>query len=139
MWSSDLDKRYPSEYAAAAALLDTARSAFAKEDYDLARISANEVLNRLAGIQDTLPLPAIFVVRELPKNTDCFWRIAALPAIYNDPFQWPLLYEANKNKLPNPKNPDLVRPDTILTIPSLRGEFREGTWTADGRYPAFGK
>jgi HEPN domain-containing protein len=133
------DKRYPTEYTAAAALLDTARTAFASENYDYARISANEVLIRLAGVKDTLPLPALFVVRELPKDTDCFWRIAALPAVYNDPFQWPRLYEANKNKLPDPKNPDLVRPGTILTIPPLRGEYREGTWTPDGRYPELGK
>lgn len=133
------EKRYPTEFTAAAALLETAKAAFAVEDYDYARISANEVLIRLADLKDTTPLPAIFVVRELPKDTDCFWRIAALPAIYNDPFQWPLLYEANKNKLPDPKNPNLVRPDTILTIPSLRGEYREGTWTQDGRYPVFGK
>ena len=133
------DKRYPTEFAAAAALLETARSAFAMEDYDYARISANDVLIRLAGVKDTLPLPAIFVVRELPKDTDCFWRIAALPAVYNDPFQWTLLYEANKNKLPDPKNPNLVKPDTILTIPSLKGEYREGTWIQDGRYPELGK
>jgi nucleoid-associated protein YgaU len=133
------DKRYPTEFTAAAALLETAKSAFSKEDYEYARISANDVLIRLAGVKDTIPLPALFVVRELPKDTDCFWRIAALPAIYNDPFQWPRLYEANKNKLPDPKNPDLVRPGTILTIPSLRGEYREGTWTPDGRYPELGK
>jgi hypothetical protein len=140
-WAQSIaaEKRYPTEYTAAAALLETAKSAFAMEDYDYARISANDVLIRLANVKDTIPLPAIFVVRELPKDTDCFWRIAALPAIYNDPFQWPLLYEANKNKLPDPKNPNLVRPDTILTIPSLRGEYREGTWTADGRYPELGK
>jgi nucleoid-associated protein YgaU len=133
------EKRYPVEYAAAAALLQTARTAFATEDYDYARISANEVLVRLAGLRDTTPLPAIFVVRELPKDTDCFWRIAALPAIYNDPFQWPVLYEANKNKLPDPKNPNLVKPDTVLTIPSLKGEYREGTWTQDAKYPVFGE
>jgi len=140
-WATSIaaEKRYPSEYAAAAALLETAKSAFAREEYDYARISANDVLLRLAAVKDTLPLPAIFVVRELPKDTDCFWRIAALPAVYNDPFQWPRLYEANKNKLPDPKNPDLVRPGTILTIPPLRGEYREGTWTADGRYPELGK
>lgn len=129
------EKRYPTEYTAAAALLETAKTAFINEDYDYARISANDVLVRLADLKDTIPLPALFIVRELPKDTDCFWRIAALPAIYNDPFQWPRLYEANKGKLPDPKNPDLVRPGTILTIPPLRGEYREGTWTPDGRYP----
>ncbi|MFH2116068.1 MAG: hypothetical protein ABIJ86_16320 [Spirochaetota bacterium] len=133
------EKRYPTEYTAAAALLETARTAFANEDYDYARISANEVLIRLAGVKDTAPFPAIFVVRELPKDTDCFWRIAALPAIYNDPFQWAVLYEANKNKLPDPKNPNLVKPDTILTIPPLRDEYREGTWEEGGRYPVFGE
>jgi nucleoid-associated protein YgaU len=140
-WAEDVaaDKRYPVEYAAAAALLETAKAAFAAEDYDYARISANEVLARLAGVRDTTPLPAIFVVRELPKDTDCFWRIAALPAIYNDPFQWSVLYEANKNKLPDPKNPNLVKPDTILTIPSLKGEYREGTWSQDAKYPVFGE
>ncbi|OHD76161.1 MAG: hypothetical protein A3J97_12945 [Spirochaetes bacterium RIFOXYC1_FULL_54_7] len=133
------EKRYPAEYAASAALLETAKAAFAMEDYDYARISANDVLNRLAGLKDTIPLPSIFVVRELPKDTDCFWRIAAMPAIYNDPFQWTVLYEANKSKLPDPKNPNLVKPDTILTIPSLKGEYREGTWEQGGRYPEFGK
>ena len=140
-WAESIsaDKRYPLEYAGAAALLETATAAFAVEDYDYARISANEVLVRLAGLRDTIPLPALFVVRELPKDTDCFWRIAALPSIYNDPFQWSVLYEANKHKLPDPKNPNLVRPDTILTIPALKGEYREGTWDADIKYPVFGE
>jgi nucleoid-associated protein YgaU len=29
------------------------------------------------------------------------------PFIYNDPWQWRLIYEANKSQLPQPDNPDI--------------------------------
>ena len=39
-----------------------------------------------------------------------------------------LLYEANKDRLPDQGNPDLLEPGIVLTIPPLAGEMREGTW-----------
>jgi len=60
---------------------------------------------------------------------DCFWRIAGYPFVYGDPWKWHRLYEANKEKIPQPENPDLILPGIILTIPNLEGELRSGTWS----------
>lgn len=76
----------------------------------------------------TAPLPAFYVVRLIESARDCLWRIAEYPFVYGDPMEWPRLYEANKDKLPQPGNPDLIHPGMVLTIPSIRGEVRSGTW-----------
>jgi nucleoid-associated protein YgaU len=48
---------------------------------------------------------------------DDFTSIASDPRIYNDPYQWTRLYEANRGRLPNPDNPHLLYPGLILEIP----------------------
>ena len=73
-------------------------------------------------------LPAFYRVGEWNVTRDCFWNISGSPAIYGDPFKWRVLYEANKDGIPDPNNPDLIMPNTILTIPSIDGEYREGTY-----------
>jgi nucleoid-associated protein YgaU len=57
---------------------------------------------------------------------DCLWEIAG--RVYGDPFRWPVLYEANRSKLTDPDNPDLLEPGTVLEIPSINGETREGEY-----------
>jgi len=74
-------------------------------------------------------LPAFYTVRLIPEARDCFWRIAEYPFIYGDPWKWKILYEANKDKIPQPDNPDLIEPGIVLTIPSIAGEVRSGTWS----------
>ena len=44
---------------------------------------------------------------------DCLWNIAKKDYIYNDPFKWPDIYEANKDKI---KDPDLIYPRQVFTI-----------------------
>jgi nucleoid-associated protein YgaU len=44
---------------------------------------------------------------------DCLWNIAKKDYIYNDPFQWPRIYEANKDKI---KDPDLIYPRQVFRI-----------------------
>jgi len=44
---------------------------------------------------------------------DCLWNIAKKDYIYNDPFQWPRIYEANKDKI---KDPDLIYPKQVFKI-----------------------
>jgi nucleoid-associated protein YgaU len=44
------------------------------------------------------------------------------------------LYEANKDKIPDPNNPHLIRPGTVLDIPSLHGEVRSGMWDPGADY-----
>ena len=45
------------------------------------------------------------------KKGDCLWTIAKKKMIYNDPFLWPVIYDANKGKIKKAK-PDLSRPET---------------------------
>lgn len=73
-------------------------------------------------------LPQYYVVRLIESARDCFWRIAEYPFVYGDPLQWPVLYQANKDKLPQPDNPHLILPGMVMTIPPREGEMREGTW-----------
>ncbi|WP_038375367.1 hypothetical protein, partial [Brachyspira alvinipulli] len=73
-------------------------------------------------------LPMYYVVVQRTPLTDALWRIAGYSYIYNDPIQWYRLYQANRNVLRDPNNPDLILPGQILTIPSMNGELREGTY-----------
>jgi nucleoid-associated protein YgaU len=82
----------------------------------------------------TYALPAQYTVRTWAAARDCFWNIAGMPTVYNDPYQWRVLYNANRAKLPQPSNPDLIHPGTVLDIPSIRGEAREGMWVAGRTY-----
>lgn len=58
-----------------------------------------------------------YIVRTWRVEKDCFWNIAGYSWVYNDPWQWRKLYEANKSKLPDPNNPDLIEPGMVLDIP----------------------
>ncbi|MCX7787669.1 MAG: hypothetical protein N2442_08215 [Spirochaetes bacterium] len=73
-------------------------------------------------------LPEFYTVRLIPDRRDCFWRIAEYDFVYGDPWKWKILYEANKQLLPDPNNPDLILPGTRLRIPSIKGETRSGEW-----------
>ena len=55
-------------------------------------------------------LPKSYVV----KKGDTLWGIAAKDYIYGDPWQWPLIYKANRDKI---KNPHLIYPKQKLRIP----------------------
>lgn len=45
---------------------------------------------------------------------ECLWKIAGYEKIYSDPFQWPLIYKANKAQI---KDPDLIHPGQVFAIP----------------------
>jgi nucleoid-associated protein YgaU len=78
-------------------------------------------------------LPRYYIVRLIPDRRDCFWRIAEYDFVYGDPWKWPILYQANKSKIPDIDNPDLIEPGTVIEIPSIAGERREGTWDPDAQ------
>lgn len=48
------------------------------------------------------------------KRGESLWWIAKYKDQYNDPYLWPLIYEANKKKI---KNPDLIYPGQKFDIP----------------------
>lgn len=60
--------------------------------------------------QDYAELPTQYQV----AKGDCLWWIAEFKQIYNDPFMWPLIYKANRDKI---NNPDLIHPDQVFSIP----------------------
>ena len=58
-----------------------------------------------------------YTVRTWAVERDCFWIISGYDWVYGDPWKWRTLYEANKHKIPDPNNPDLIEPGTVLDIP----------------------
>jgi nucleoid-associated protein YgaU len=44
---------------------------------------------------------------------DSLWKIAGKKKIYGDPYQWPLLFIANKEKI---KDPDIIKPGEKLQV-----------------------
>ena len=60
---------------------------------------------------------------EAPKEVDytvvrgdCLWNIAKKKDFYGNGFAWPNIYKANRDKI---KNPDLIYPKQVFTIPNL--------------------
>ncbi len=58
---------------------------------------------------DYAKLPTSYTV----VKGNCLWWISEFKQIYNDPFMWPLIYKANKDKI---KNPNLIYPGQNFTI-----------------------
>lgn len=79
-------------------------------------------------------LPQYYVVVRRVPLTDALWRIAGYSYIYNNPIEWYRIYEANRNILRDPDNPDLILPGQRLIIPSLNGEERSGDYNPDLEY-----
>ncbi|MDR2144410.1 MAG: LysM peptidoglycan-binding domain-containing protein [Treponema sp.] len=156
-WAGQVDAaaRYPAEYAEAGTYYNQALEARRAEEWVPARESAERVLVILANVEaparpgppvpeetdETEPpgpgdgtLPAQYTVRNWRDTGDCFSAIAGWSWVYGDVYQWRTLYDANKDKLPNPDNPHLIRPGTVLDIPSLNDEAREGMWDPEADY-----
>ena len=96
-------------------------------------------MDLLSGIQENLTLPKYYVVQPWPESGDCFWNIAGEPYVYNDPFLWKNLYQANKDSMEDSSNPDVIHPGMKIEIPSISGEIREGVYDPNAQYGAFGK
>jgi nucleoid-associated protein YgaU len=138
----NLASRDTSLYTEASTVFNTGDSAFKVEEYEACIPDFRKVVELLRDFESlfrrTEPviakedpvetdLPAAFYEVKLnPGRRDCLWRIAEFDFIYGDPYQWPRLYEANKDTFPDPQNPHLIIPGQILKIPSIRGERRSG-------------
>lgn len=123
-----IPETYPSEWSMATARMSLASAAYEAESWLDAAEYSDLVLEALADLTERLPLPKYYTVRLIPERRDCLWRIAEYPFVYGDPWQWRLLYDANKATFENPNDPDLILPGQVLEIPSIRGETRAGTW-----------
>jgi nucleoid-associated protein YgaU len=135
------ETRYPEVWMEATASYAAARKTFDAGEYEASAAASRKVVELLSKVQpelkastasarppETRILPAFYEVRLMESSRDCFWRIAGYPFVYGNPWKWRLIYDANKDKLPDPANPDLIEPGIMLVIPPLAGETRAGTW-----------
>jgi nucleoid-associated protein YgaU len=129
-------RRYPAEYGEAQGYYETGLTARSKENWDGAIEAARQVINVLAYVEGSgsAPLPSQYTVRPWSVSRDCLWNIAGRAWAYGDSTKWRLIYNANKSKMPEPDNPDLIHPGMVLDIPSLSGEERQGMWDSGKTY-----
>jgi nucleoid-associated protein YgaU len=66
---------------------------------------------------DAPPVISYTVVRG-----DCLWNIAKKKDHYGNGFAWPVIYKANRDKI---KNPDLIYPAQVFSIPPLTQEEKD--------------
>ena len=125
---------YPDAFTSASASYSLGEKALAVKDWNGAIVAADGVMNALASISDKAVLPAQYTVRTWESVRDCLWNIAGYPWVYNDPFQWRTLYNANYTKLPDINDASSIEPGTIIDIPSIRGETRSGMWEEGKTY-----
>jgi len=142
--SSGASRQRPAEYGEAETWYQRSLAARSGEDWDGAYDAAQRVIDILSFVQ--MPagsparatpagnLPATYTVRAWATYGDCFWNIAARPWVYGDGQKWGLLYDANKSKLPDPGNPNLIEPGMVIEIPNMRGEARQGAWNPSAAY-----
>jgi nucleoid-associated protein YgaU len=141
--ASGVSARFPQEYSEAENWYKESLKARDIEEWDIAVEAANMVAQLLEGLGSSgsgspapSALPATYTVRPWSVSKDCFWNIAGMGWAYGNPHQWRTLYNANKSKLPNPNNPNILEPGTVLDIPSIKGELRQGAWESGKTYEA---
>ncbi|WP_319558954.1 hypothetical protein [Marispirochaeta sp.] len=135
---SGRSKENPQDFAKAVGFIEAAGELYNNGSFSQSSDSSREAIALLEtfggarGVQSQevskSGLPAAYLVRKLPGAEDCFWRIAGYPFVYGDTSAWKPLYEANKNKLPEPDNWDLMYPGMVMEIPPRPGEKRSGVW-----------
>ncbi|MFP4643281.1 MAG: hypothetical protein ACLFM0_02880 [Spirochaetales bacterium] len=143
----DISEFYEDELDEAESLFDEGQDLYDDEEYVDSREQFRDVLDVLdddliASLreryreaqeeeeeeEDTPELPEYYEVRRIPDRRDSFWRIAEYEFVYDDPWEWQRLYEANRDMLRDPDNPDLIHPGMEFRIPTLDDEERAGIW-----------
>ncbi len=75
-----------------------------------------EQQNRVDALRKSLEGAGMqtYTVGTWARDRDCLWNIAKKPAIYNNAFLWPKIWQGNKDQI---KNPDIIKPGQKLKIP----------------------
>lgn len=131
------DENYPISYSAVNDLYKQMQDAYNRGDYEEAEAIAKKINDLLKQMDSINTLPRYYVVQSWEASKDCLWNIAKRPFVYNNPWLWENLYEANKNKLPRKNDPNLITPGMIIEIPSISGEFRSGTYDPKKTYDTY--
>lgn len=72
----------------------------------------------LAGVKEAAESEQHYVVRSWSKFRDCLWNISKKKKIYDNPFLWPKIWQANREQI---KDPDIIRIGEHLKIPPPGG------------------
>lgn len=136
--SINAEKNYPMSYSAGKQAVEDGFGAYEAADFYGARDFAQQALDYFATISEVTPLPKYYVVKPWAQSRDCYWNIAGRSFVYNNPFLWENLYYANKSRMRQPNNPNLIFPGMKMEIPSISGESREGTYDPDKFYGTYG-
>jgi nucleoid-associated protein YgaU len=128
--------RYAKEYAKASDNYVNAQAAFTGEKYEESIGFSKAAIDSLADVEPQV-LPQYYVVRLIPEDRDTLNKISGYPWVYDDRTKWRVLYDANREKLRYPNDPDWIYPGQTFVIPSIAGETREGTYDPGIEYPAF--
>ncbi|MCR5614120.1 hypothetical protein [Treponema sp.] len=131
------DKNFPMAYSASEQAYNNAKDAYEKEDFVSAENYAKQAIAALEGVREVTPLPQFYVVRPWAETKDCYWNISGRKYVYNNPLLWENLYQKNKGNMPRPNDPNLILPGMKMEIPSLTGEYREGTYNPNKQYEAY--
>jgi hypothetical protein len=75
----------------------------------------NQLQRKIDACKDPEPEAKNYTV----KKGDNLWNIAKKKEHYSNPFAWPVIYKANRDKI---KNPDLIFPKQIFQVPNLTAE-----------------
>lgn len=139
--SFDAPNRYPQDWETVEEQHRLARNQFSGQRYQASADTSRNILGILDQMEPARraldeaqappDLPRYYIVRLIPEKRDCFWRIAGYDFVYGDPEKWRVLYEANKDILQDPDNPDLIQPGQRFRIPAVEGEQRAGVWNEE--------
>lgn len=131
------ERNFPMAYSSAQQSYASAQESYNGEDYETAAAYANQVLEALADIKEITPLPEFYVVRPWADTKDCYWNISGRNYVYDNPLLWENLYQANKDNMPRPNDPNLILPGMKMKIPSITGEYREGLYDPSKKYDGY--
>ena len=139
--NNNIKTKFPNNYSEGVNQYEIAVAAHSNEVWNDAIVAAINAIEIFAAFESTgkpvvttvaassaTGLPRQYTVRTWRVERDCLWTIAGYPWVYGDPWKWRELYDANKDKMPEPANPDLIVPGMVLNIPNLPGENRQGMW-----------
>ena len=105
------------DYATAKQLAESALvkaqkvEALAKQVYEQKQQEAAQQASQRIGGPAATPRP--YPTEHVVIKGETLWWIAEYKQIYDDPFQWPLIFKANRDKI---KDPDLIYPDQVFQI-----------------------
>ncbi len=89
---------------------DLAAQAKKEAEDEIARIKAEEERKRLEAEKALEAKPVSYTV----IKGDCLWKISAKKDMYDNPFMWPLIWDANRGLVKD--HPDLIYPNWVFKI-----------------------